>query len=212
MNEQYEVEVKVELTADVWATLDRRLVELGAIQSEVELETWDAYLFASPVMVDRKIDYSFVRLRYDKTTDRNIGTVGVDYDITMKEWSVINGVWVRAEAKGKHSAAQHYELYSGGSWPKPPKYEIYKKRDEYCSRTFGWGLGGRDVTIALDQATLTRGGGVRFFIEVECITADKSEVPQLRESILLAIAGILNVRVEEIKPSPSYFALAVEGE
>ncbi len=211
MSERYEVEVKVELTASVWATLDRRLVEFGAVLSDVTLETYDAYLFVVPVTIGGRIDYSFVRLRLDRTINRYNGTVEPIYDITTKEWVLAGGVWTRAEAKAKHTAAQHYE-FAGHSWPTLPKRDINKKRDEYSLQTFGLGLDGRDVTIALDQVTLTRGGSARFFIEAEVVTENKDEVPALEQALLRVLSGILNIKVEEIVKSPSYLALAMEGK
>ena len=211
-NEEYEVGVKVELTASVWATLDRRLTEIGAALSDVTLETYDAYLFAVPVTIDGRIDYSFVRLRLDRTINRHNGAVGAVHDITTKEWVLTSGVWTRAEAKAKHTAAQHYELYSGGSWPTRPRREINKKRDEYRLQTSGLGLDERDVTIALDQVTFARGGSARFFIEAEVVTENKDEVPALEQELLRVLSGILNIKVEEIVKSPSYLALAMEGK
>ncbi len=211
MSEKYEVEVKVELTAGFWVTLDNRLVKAGATPSPVTLETVDAYLFASPVTIGERTDYSFVRIRDDAESNSETNTSTRGYDITTKSWVFASGTPVRSEAKRKLTARQHGDYYTQVTWPAPPMHEITKTRFEFILNTFGLGIEG-PVTIALDQVFFTRGGDSRFFIEAEVITENKDEVPALEEALLRVLSGILNIPVEKIIKSPSYLALAMQGK
>jgi adenylate cyclase class IV len=118
---------------------------------------------------------------------------------TEKTWEVIDGKPARKE--NEHEVTKEELVTETQKYSKTVK--IKKQRDWFAGT-----MEGADVSITIDTVKFDHSPGVRYFIEAEIDTDDRSKVTETKAIIVRFLKELLGK--SEIKESPGMFMMAFE--
>lgn len=181
----YEVEIKIEITAEEREKLlakfkERNFVSKGTTQQN------DYYIHAEATPIG-----AYDIQRYRKDDD--------EYIYTEKFMEMVEGSLARRE--NQHSVTK--EEFESKIQEFPNAVKIQKRREWFDAKN-----NGVDVSVIIDTVKFDHSPNVRYFIEPEMNTQDKTKVKEMREGLANFLRDLLEK--SELIESPGMFHMAFE--
>ena len=180
----YEVELKVEVNTEEREKFLVQILERGFTQTENLVQN-DYYVEAEKSEYG---GYDLKRFRDESGT----------YFYTHKKWEVVDGYPVRNEDE-REVTKEEFEV----GISKEVKIHIQKNRMSLLGL-----YENREIKIDMDTIKFDRSPNIRYFIEAEIITPEKTEVKSIKEFLDTFLKVVLEK--EEIIHSPGMFTMAFE--
>jgi predicted adenylyl cyclase CyaB len=181
----YEVESKVELTKD----------EVESLQ--VSLEKNDFPHIKTTQQNDFYVEAK--KSQYGGRDLKRYRDEGEQLFYTEKIWDVVDGNPVRKETEREVSRTE----FDSAIQKFPDAVKIKKERKWFVAV-----YRGQKISVIIDSVKFDHSSGVRYFVEAEIDTSDKTKVTETKEIIRDFLKGLLGKN--EIIEAPGMFALAFD--